>query len=93
MLGKSRELVHGASVVLAVAGLAALGVAVPAPAHAYWRGGVWIGVGPAYPYLPPPVYYAPPRYYAPPVYAYTPRVWVPRHWNGWRWVPGHWSYY
>ena len=30
-------------------------------AHAHWRGGVWVGVGPAVPYYaPPPVLYAPP---------------------------------
>ena len=48
----------------------------PAPAHAWWRGGVFIGVppvvvGPAY----PPPYYYPPAYYAPGYYppaAYYP---------------------
>jgi hypothetical protein len=75
--------------------LGGMGVAAFAPpAHAYWRGNVWIGVpGPVY--APPPAYYAPPAYVAPPAYAYAPppygRVWVPRHWNGWRWVPGHWA--
>src|SRR4051812_14652900 len=62
------------------------------PAHAWWRGGLWIGV-PVFPYSPPPVY-VPPAYYSPPYYAPPPPhrpVWVPPHWNGWRWVPGYWA--
>ncbi len=55
---------------------AALGVAaLPAPAAAYWRGGVWIGIGgpPVYYAPPPPVYYGPPpAYYAPPPPGYDP---------------------
>ena len=70
-------------------------------AHAHWRGGVWVGVGPAAPYYaPPPVYVPPPVLYAPPPpvgyapYPYpAPRAWVTPHWDGWRWIPGHWRYY
>jgi hypothetical protein len=53
----------------ATIGLGAM--AMPAPAHAWWRGGygggLVIGIAPPY-YAPPPVYYAPPPpvYYAPP---------------------------
>jgi hypothetical protein len=73
--------------------------AFAAPAHAWWRGGVWVGVAPApyyyappHYYAPPPVVYAPPPvYYPPPAYSPYRPVWVPRHWNGWRWVPGHWA--
>lgn len=77
--------------------LAALGVAaLPAPAKAWWRGGVGFGivvppvvVSPAPVYVPPPTYYRPP----PVVYAPPPRqVWVPPHWNGYYWVPGHWRW-
>jgi hypothetical protein len=83
---------------LAVAGLAAIGItALPGEANAWWRGGWCCGVGfgvvvppvvvapPVY--APPPVYYAPPpAYYAPPQAA-----WIPPHWQGNVWVPGHWS--
>jgi hypothetical protein len=49
-----------------------------APAQAWWRGGVWIGVppvvvgAPAYypPYYYPPAYYPPYGYYPPPAYPY-----------------------
>lgn len=79
-------------------GLAALSAA---PAHAYWRGGVWIGAEPVAPYYPPPpVYVPPPVVYAPPPVIYPPpyppafpgayRAWVPGHWAPWGWVPGHW---
>ena len=76
--------------------LGGIGVAASAaPAHAYWRGGVWINVPGAYYAPPPPVYYAPPAYVPPPVVAYAPpsygHVWIRGHWNGWRWVPGHWA--
>ena len=65
--------------------------AFAAPAHAWWRGGVWI-VPPPYYYTPPPMVYAPPPvYYPPPAHYPYHGVWVPRHWNGWRWVPGHWA--
>jgi hypothetical protein len=91
--------------VLAIAGVAALGVvAVPGKAEAWWRGG-WccrVGIGIAVPpvvvappvYAPPPVYYAPPPAYYPPPSAYyapPPRAWVPAHWQGNVWVPGHWA--
>ncbi|MBN9510293.1 MAG: hypothetical protein J0I21_14410 [Alphaproteobacteria bacterium] len=59
--------------VLAMAALAAL--ALPSPAHAWWRGGVWIGFPPIAPYYyyPPPVVYAPPpAVYVPPPAAYAP---------------------
>jgi hypothetical protein len=88
--------------IAAVAGIAAVGItSLPAPAHAWWRHGVGIGiwvppvvVAPAPVYAPPPVYYAPPPVvYAPPPVAYVPprRVWIPPHWEGGYWVHGHWS--
>lgn len=50
-------------------------VALPQPAHAWWRGGVTFGFAPFAPYpypypdhYPPPVVYAPPAYVAPPAY-------------------------
>jgi hypothetical protein len=85
----------------AVAGLAALGIAaMPGSAHAWWRGGIGLGI-----YVPPvvvapPAVYAPPAYYAPPPVVYAPpvaaypgpaRVWIPPHWEGPYWVRGHWS--
>jgi hypothetical protein len=84
--------------VVAVAGLAALGVtAMPVKAEAWWRGGWCCGVGI---YLPP-VVVAPPVYYAPPPVAYAPpppgyyappqRQWVPPHYEGGYFVPGHWT--
>ncbi|MEA2776316.1 MAG: hypothetical protein QOF90_1722 [Acetobacteraceae bacterium] len=98
---------HFASVA-AVLGLAAVGAtAMPHEAHAWWRGGVGIGVWvpsvvvvpPPVVYAPPPVAYAsPPVAYAPPPVAYAPspyyptnRIWVPPHWEGPYWVHGHWS--
>jgi hypothetical protein len=59
---------------LAAAALGAAGaLALPSDAQAYWRGGVWVGVGggPFY-YAPPPVYVPPPVYYAPPPVVYAP---------------------
>lgn len=50
---------------------------LPAPAQAYWRGGVWIGVTPAVPYYPPPVYAPPPVYVAPPPVYTPPPVYAP----------------
>jgi len=51
-----------------------MALAVAAPAHAWWRGGVWIGVPPLY--VGPPAYYPPPYYYPPPVYAPPPVVYA-----------------
>jgi hypothetical protein len=52
---------------------AAIGVTVlPTPAHAWWRGGVVIGVAPIVPFYAPPVYVPPPVYYAPPPAYYAP---------------------
>jgi hypothetical protein len=79
-------------VIAGVTGAAAsVPLLTPSTAHAYWRGGVWIGVpAPGY-YAPPPVYAPPPAAYYAPYYGYHPhRFWVRAHWNGWRWVPGHW---
>ena len=60
---------------LAVAGLAAVGItALPGEANAWWRGGWCCGVGIGV------VYYAPPQ-----------QAWIPPHWQGNVWVPGHWS--
>ena len=66
--------VPASRVLLAAAGLGLLGVAaLPSEAQAYWRGGVWIGVGGApFYYAPPPVYVPPPVYYAPPPVVYAP---------------------
>jgi hypothetical protein len=78
---------------VAVAGLAAIGIAAaPQEANAWWRGGVW--VPPVVVAAPPPVYYPPPvAYVPPPRYHYPPprRVWVPPHWEGPYWVRGHWA--
>jgi hypothetical protein len=61
----------------ALAALALVGVvAMPGTAHAWWRGGPYVGFGffPPVVVAPPPVYYPPPPvYYAPPpVYAPAP---------------------
>ena len=40
-------------------------LAIPSAAHAFWRGGVFIGFAPFV--VGPPVYYGPPIYYPPPV--------------------------
>lgn len=77
--------------VLAVAGMTAMAGA----AHAWWRGGVGVGiwVPPVVVAPPPPVYVAPPPVYAPPPVAYYEpprRFWIPPHWEGTYWVPGHW---
>jgi hypothetical protein len=83
---------------LAVAGLAAVGItALPGEANAWWRGG-WccgVGIGVVVPpvVVAPPVYAPPPVYYAPPPVYYAPpqQAWIPPHWQGNVWVPGHWS--
>jgi hypothetical protein len=65
----------------AALGVAALPLTMSSPAHAWWRGGVFVGVAPpvvveprlAYPspdYVPPPVYTAPPEAYSAPPEAY-----------------------
>lgn len=82
--------------VASVLGLAAIGsFAMPQQAHAWWRGGVGIGIWVPPVVVAPPVYAAPPVVYAPPAYApgyYAPqRVWIPAHWEGPYWVRGHWS--
>jgi hypothetical protein len=52
--------------------LVAIAAAVaPSSAHAYWRGGIWYGVGPVLPFYPP-VVVAPPVVYAPPPVIYAP---------------------
>jgi hypothetical protein len=59
---------------VAALGILALGsVALASPAHAWWRGGVVVGVA------PPPFYFGPPVYYPPPpvVYAPPPVVYAP----------------
>ena len=57
-----------------LAGLALAALAVPTPAQAWWRGGVFFGFPPVVPYYypPPPVVYPPPVIYAPPPAAYPP---------------------
>jgi len=74
---KLRSLLSPTDLIGAALTAAALTVVfLPAPAKAWWRGGVFIGVPPVvypapYYYAPPPVYYAPPpAYYAPPPAAY-----------------------
>jgi hypothetical protein len=74
---KSRAARKTALAVLAgVAALAVSGLAIPTPAHAYWRGGVWYGGPGYYPYRPywgpRPYYYAPPIVVAPPPVYYAP---------------------
>jgi len=94
-----RSVVSRAVVPAAIALAAAVPLTMPSHAHAWWRGGVWIGVppivvGPPAYYAPPPVVYAPP-YYGPAYgygYGYGPRrVWIPGHWRAGYWVPGHWA--
>jgi hypothetical protein len=60
--------------VSAVLAIAACAVAMaPAPAAAWWRGGVFFGVAPFPLFYGPPVYYAPPPVvYAPPPVVYAP---------------------
>jgi hypothetical protein len=84
---------------VAVAGLAVIGTAaMPHQAHAWWRGGVGIGIWVPPVVIAPPVVVVPPVVYAPPPVAYVPapyypprRVWVPPHWEGPYWVQGHWA--
>jgi hypothetical protein len=61
---------------IALAAIGALATGYSAPAHAWWRGGVIVGVPPIPFFAPPPVvyppYYYPPAYYPPPPAAYTP---------------------
>jgi len=82
---------------MAVAGLAAIGIAAaPHEAKAWWRGGYGVGIWiPPVVVAPPPVYYAPPpvAYAAPPpaYYVAPRRVWVPPHWEGPYWIRGHWA--
>jgi hypothetical protein len=58
----------------ALAVLAVGAAYLPATAHAWWRGGVWVGVPFSY-VAPPPVYYAPPPVvYAPPPVVYDPNA-------------------
>lgn len=84
-----------AAVPAALAAAVAVPLSLPAPAHAYWRGGVWIAVPPVV--VTPPAYsYYPPAYSYPYAYGYgygyhPRRFWVPAHWRGGYWVPGHWG--
>lgn len=99
MIGSVGSLLGRAIVPAAIAVAAALPATVPSQAHAWWRGGVWIGLPPVV--VGPPAYYAPPpAYYAPPAYGYgygygypyyARRAWVPGHWRYGYWVPGHWG--
>ncbi len=82
---------------LAIAGLAAVGIAaLPGKAEAWWRGG-WccgVGIGIAIPpvVVGPPVYAPPPVDHPPPAAYYPPqRPWIPAHWEGGYWVPAHWG--
>lgn len=56
----------------ALAFLALTGTVAPTPAHAWWRGGVVVGIAPPPLYFGPPVYAPPPVYYAPPPVVYAP---------------------
>jgi len=65
---------------------------VPTAAHAWWRGGAYVGfapvvVGPPAYYYPRPVIYGPP-----PVYVVRRPYWIPAHYDlrGF-WIPGHWA--
>lgn len=95
MVGSIGSLLGRAAVPAVLAAAVAVPLSLPAPAHAYWRGGVWFAV--------PPVVVAPPAYY-PPAYAYPytygygygygyypRRAWIPGHWRGGFWIPGHWG--
>lgn len=62
----------------AAAGVAALAMALSSPAHAWWRGGFFVGVAPGPFVVGPPAVYAPPVYAPPPVYgAPPPYGWEP----------------
>jgi pimeloyl-ACP methyl ester carboxylesterase len=54
-----------------IALIAVTAVVLPSTANAYWRGGVWFGVGPFLPYYPP-VVVTPPVVYAPPPVVVAP---------------------
>jgi hypothetical protein len=68
-------------VAAAALGVAALPLAIPSSAQAWWQGGVFVGIAPpvgepapAYPspdYVPPQVYSAPPEAYSAPPEAYA----------------------
>ncbi|MDA8253357.1 MAG: hypothetical protein M0Z28_29880 [Rhodospirillales bacterium] len=69
MIQRKSTLAAGLWAAVAVAALA-----LPSPARAWWRGGVFFGFPPVLPfyYAPPPVVYAPPAYYPPPPAYYPP---------------------
>ena len=94
MISSVRSVLRRAVVAAAIAVSAALPLTLPSQAHAWWRGGVWIGLPPVV--VGPPAYYArPPVVYAPPAraygYWYPHRAWIPGHWRYGYWVPGHWA--
>src|SRR5437588_7429436 len=103
MFSSMRSVLGRAVAPTALAAAAALPLVLPSQAHAWWRGGVWIGIPPVV--VGPPAYYAPPAVYTPPAYSYgygygndygygygyPHRVWVPGHWRYGYWVPGHWG--
>jgi len=98
MISSARSVLCRAVVPAGIALAAALPLTLPSQAHAWWRGGVWIGVppvvvGPPAYYAPPPVVYAPPVYGPRYGYGYGPRrAWIPGHWSrAGYWVPGHWA--
>jgi hypothetical protein len=61
--------------IIALAALGAVAVSFASPAHAWWRGGVVVGVAPVPYFFGPPVVYPP--YYYPPVYAPPPVSYAP----------------
>lgn len=94
MISSVRSVLCRAVVAAAIAVSATLPLGLPSKAHAWWRGGVWIGVPPVV-VAPRPYHAPPPVVYAPPVpvygYGYPHRIWIPGHWRYGYWVPGHWA--
>jgi hypothetical protein len=56
----------------ALGALAVGSLALASPAHAWWRGGVFVGIAPPPLYFGPPVFFSPPIVYAPPPVVYAP---------------------
>jgi hypothetical protein len=104
MFAMTRSRLPRVAAAVALTAAAVLPVAMPTPAHAWWRAGFgFYGPGvvfaPPVVVAPPPVVYAPPPpvvYAPPPVVAYAApapgMIWVGPHWAGGYWIRGHWGW-